>query len=139
MRLIGFVCAFALLFGSGCNVNDLDFDNLVVPHIRSILALPLGEMTYTMPELLAEITTDETATSVDEFGLISLHYGDTASFTYPVDGTIAVDRSDTFLVANQILPLEFFENFAGGGIEFESPESVFTFTNSLAMPMAVSF
>lgn len=138
MRIIGVVCAFLLVTAS-CDINELDVSDPQVPNVRSIIALPIGEMIYSMTELIGEITTEETDTLIDEFGRISLIYGDTAQFDYPTDGSIAVDRSDTFLVADQIMYLEFFESFGSAGITFESPELNFTFTNSLATPMAISF
>lgn len=46
---------------------------------------------------------------------------------------------DTFAVAEKSIPLDFFDDLGGEGIEFESPELTFEIVNSFGIPMSLDF
>ena len=75
-----------VVFMLGCNIQDLDFDNIQAPEIDGVYAAPLGELTYTMSELLDEIG-DQSAELLEdpETGVLYLEYRDSASFNTSSD------------------------------------------------------
>jgi hypothetical protein len=60
--LILFIGVFAL----SCNINDLDFEDIETPNYKGEVAVPIGEATYTMKELLEEV--QDSAISIEEEG-----------------------------------------------------------------------
>lgn len=65
---------------SACNTNELEFDNLEVDRINGVFGVPLGDITYTLGELLDEANIDDEALQEDENFLLSLSYSDTLSY-----------------------------------------------------------
>ncbi|MEQ8581922.1 MAG: hypothetical protein RIC30_16730 [Marinoscillum sp.] len=72
--------ALLILFCLSCNVNELDFDNLKGPTLTSEVALPLGEISYTMRDLLNEIGDKALQLEEDSTSLLKLTYFDSAEF-----------------------------------------------------------
>jgi hypothetical protein len=72
----------SLLLLLGCNIQELDFDNLKLKEIESDLAIPIGNAKYTMREFIDDgellgLDFQETAD-----GLLYLIYQDQSSYTY---------------------------------------------------------
>lgn len=55
MKKIVYVLFGWLIVQSGCDVNQLEFDNIETPKVESLIALPIGEFNYTLDELISEI------------------------------------------------------------------------------------
>ena len=70
-----------ILFCLSCNVNDLDFDNLKGPTLTSEVALPLGDISYSMRDLLNEIGDKALQLDEDSTSLLKLTYFDSAEFS----------------------------------------------------------
>ncbi len=68
----------------GCNIQDLEFDNIQGIKLDGVYAAPIGEAIYTMEELLTEIG-DTTELQEDSTGLLYLEYTDVASFNAASD------------------------------------------------------
>ncbi len=68
----------------GCNIQDLEFDNIQGIKLDGDYAAPIGETKYTMSELLVEIG-DTTELQEDENGVLFLEYTDQAIFTSSTD------------------------------------------------------
>ena len=68
----------------GCNIQDLEFDNIQGIKLDGDYAAPIGEAIYTMSELLVEIG-DTTELQEDENGVLFLEYTDQAVFTSSTD------------------------------------------------------
>lgn len=68
----------------GCNIQDLEFDNIQGIKLDGAYAAPIGETTYTMSELLVEIG-DTTELQEDENGVLFLEYRDQAIFNSSTD------------------------------------------------------
>ncbi|WP_420317407.1 hypothetical protein [Ekhidna sp.] len=69
---------------AGCNVGDLDFDNVKMQPITGVFSFPLGETTYIMRDLLVK-QTDSTDFMEDSTSLITLQYFDTIVYNAPND------------------------------------------------------
>ncbi|REE00408.1 hypothetical protein [Marinoscillum furvescens] len=65
----------------GCNIGDLDIDNLKGPTLNSRVAVPIGEVTYTMRELLDELGDEQLGLQEDSASLLQISYFDTATFS----------------------------------------------------------
>lgn len=74
---------FSVMLLAGCNVDELDYDNIKVQPIRGTYSFPLGEVSYTMRDLILNQTDGELEFQVDEDSLITLVYQD--SFAYQSD------------------------------------------------------
>ncbi len=68
----------------GCNIQDLEFDNIQGIKLDGDYAAPIGETIYTMKELLVEIG-DTTELQVDEDSVYFLEYRDQAIYTSSID------------------------------------------------------
>ncbi len=75
----------ALLLAVRCNINDLDFNNLEGPTITSNTAIPIGNVTYTMRELIEEVGDSQLDLQEDSSTLLYLVYRDTAEFNTGTD------------------------------------------------------
>ncbi|MEQ9402111.1 MAG: hypothetical protein RIM99_00885 [Cyclobacteriaceae bacterium] len=76
--------AFSVILFAGCNTNELDFDNIKVPPVTGIFSVPIGEVSYTMRDLL--LKSDSTLDfQVDEDSLVTLMYFDTISYQSDTD------------------------------------------------------
>jgi hypothetical protein len=69
-----------VVFALSCNINDLDFDDIKTPNYKGEVAVPIGEVSYTMKELLEEV--QDSAISIEEGGnsFITVVYRDTSLF-----------------------------------------------------------
>lgn len=63
-----------------CNLDELDFDNLQTPTLRSRVAIPIGEVSYTLRELLEEVDDQAVLLEEDSNSMLKLTYYDTARF-----------------------------------------------------------
>ncbi|GAB4240397.1 MAG: hypothetical protein Tsb0034_16850 [Ekhidna sp.] len=63
-----------------CNVGDLDFDNIEVEPISGVFAVPLGDIQYTMRELVDELDDDDLDLQENDTSLLSLFYSETISY-----------------------------------------------------------
>lgn len=79
-----FIAISVILFAS-CNSNELDFDNIRVQPITGTYSFPLGEVSYTMRELILNQTDGELEFQVDEDSLITLVYQDDFSYSSNTD------------------------------------------------------
>ncbi len=76
-----------MLFGwmlilSGCDVNQLEFDNIETPRIKSLMAIPIGEFNYTLDELVSELQDSSLNLEEDpETLLYSLVYDSEVSYS----------------------------------------------------------
>lgn len=70
---------------AACNVEDLDFENLKSPTLTSNSGVPIGNVTYTMRELIEKVNDDELDLQEDSTSLIFLIYRDTAQFNTGAD------------------------------------------------------
>lgn len=86
MKKVFYFIICALAFAVGCNFNDLDVNNLEGPTITSNSGLPIGNITYTMRELLEEVSDPNIELTEDSTSLVSISYSDT--ITYSSDGDI---------------------------------------------------
>lgn len=68
-----------------CNVNELEFKNLEVQPIEGVFGVPLGEIKYTLRDLLEEANIQDPSLEEDSTSLLSLSYSDTISFSNPDD------------------------------------------------------
>ena len=94
------LCGYILLVG--CDVNQLDFDNVQNPTIKSTVAVPLGTLQFTLQELIEQ--TGDSVVSIEieeESTLISLVYTD--SFSFQASDEI-ISISDITNSANVFLP-----------------------------------
>ena len=122
MKKIVLMCiALLLLIAVACDVNDLDFEDLNEPPLESLVAVPIGELTYTMRELLDEIDDDEVEIREDSSTtLITLAYFDTIQYQTS-DEIIEIDdvvNQDTVELPEVTGPGVVNESF---DLEFEYP------------------
>lgn len=75
---------FISLLWTGCNVGDLQFDNLKTT-LTSDVAIPLGEASYTMRDMIKDIGDSGLDLGEDSSSLIVLSYQDTARFDSEAD------------------------------------------------------
>ncbi|MFY0687859.1 MAG: hypothetical protein JXQ90_11870 [Cyclobacteriaceae bacterium] len=137
MKKIVCVLSVLVLIGTGCDINQLEFSNLKTPKPAGLVALPLGHMTWSMEDLMAEVTAVDY--ELDEFNGIVLNYNETVDAAFPVSGSVPVDIVDTIPIASIDIPLDFFSRFSSGGIRFQSPEVNFAFTNTINAPLLLDF
>lgn len=76
---------FVLLLSFGlalyaCNVNQLEFDNIEFQRINGIYGLPLGEIKYTLRDLLSEARIDDESLQEDDTSRLFLTYSDTINY-----------------------------------------------------------
>ena len=72
---------FLLLIG--CNIQDIDLDNIKIEKLQSEFAVPFGTASYTMGEIINDAS-DEDYDSTETGEIIFLFY-DTASYTFSPD------------------------------------------------------
>ncbi len=78
MRKFVFIC-ITLVIGSSCNLNQVEVDNLKVQNYRGLVALPIGELNYSLQELLEE-EIDSTNLQIGPDSVFVLVYRDSTSF-----------------------------------------------------------
>ncbi|MEM6814709.1 MAG: hypothetical protein AAF600_09975 [Bacteroidota bacterium] len=69
-------CAFM-----ACNTGELKFDDLNVPPITGVFDIPLGDITYTMSELLDEIDPSDLNLLEDSSSFLKLFYIDSLNYS----------------------------------------------------------
>jgi hypothetical protein len=89
-----------LLLAAGCNINDLDFNNLEGPTITSNSGIPIGHVSYTMRELIEEISDPNLLLTEDETSLISFTYFDTVNYAA---GTDLIDISSIVIPSSSVV------------------------------------
>lgn len=65
---------------ASCNSGELEFDNIQVQPIQGTYSFPLGEVTYTMRQLIENQNDSELDFQVDDDSLITLAYFDTFDY-----------------------------------------------------------
>jgi hypothetical protein len=115
-----FVHALAglMIFGSGCDYDQIQFDDINVPRINSLVAVPIGELTYTAIEVMQEVSDSSTVFDIDEDSLLSLIYTDQFSYIAGDDVVSVGDISNNATIAlptapssNEIQTIPFSEIF----------------------------
>ena len=112
---------FVLLLSIGltldaCNTNELEFDNLEVQPINGVFGVPLGEITYTLRELLDEANIEDEALQEDTAtSLLSLTYTDELTYS----------NQDDFIIIDDVTGEGTYQNTA-------------TFANNLTVPQDFS-
>jgi hypothetical protein len=82
MKKVVYVLFGWMLIQSGCDVNQLEFDNIETPKIESLIALPIGEFNYTLSELVEELGDSSVVLEEDPESLLySLVYNTTVSYS----------------------------------------------------------
>lgn len=84
---------FFLVVVYSCNINDLNFDNINIPNFTGKEAVPIGEVTYTIKELIDELKDPNLVTNVSKNQFITIIYRDTSIYN---------NYSD-FITINQIV------------------------------------
>lgn len=79
----------------GCNISDLDFDNLKVDKLRSDLAVPFGTAAYTFQELLEDLDPNENYEVDETTGEIRFIYDRSISYTFSTDLFEIQDNSES--------------------------------------------
>lgn len=72
---------FSVVLFAGCDTDELDFDNIEVPPVQGTYSFPLGEVSYTMRELILDQEDVELDFQVDDDSLITLVYSDSFDYT----------------------------------------------------------
>lgn len=103
-----------LLIAVACDINELDFEDLQEPPLQSLVAVPLGELTYSMRDLLAEVDDNELTINEDENTFITLSYFDTLTYTTSNDIVEIQDVSndDTVTITNVPINGPFADQFS---------------------------
>jgi hypothetical protein len=137
MKKIVCVLSVLVLLGTGCDINQLDFSGVKAPKPEGVVALPLGYMTWSMEDVMSEVTAIEY--EIDEFNGVVLNYTDTVEAEFPYAGSVPIDLIDTIPLDTIEIPLDFFNRFDGSGIYFQNPQVNFTFINTINAPMFLDF
>ncbi|MEQ6121566.1 hypothetical protein [Reichenbachiella sp. MALMAid0571] len=74
-----------------CNVGDIDFDNIEDPVFTPEIVAPIGEVTYTVKELIEEINDPNIEISDAKNLLLAVTYRDTSVFKVPTE-LISIDE-----------------------------------------------
>lgn len=104
----------------GCNISDLDFDNLRVENLSSDLAVPFGTASYTFEELLQDIEESENFDVDAETQEIRFLYRDTIDYAFSIDLFDVPDTDE-----GSTLDIPNFANNSGG--DFAYPPFTFEF------------
>ncbi len=98
--LIAWVSGVLLL--TACNVGDLDFDNIQDPTLTPEVVAPVGEVTYTVKELIEEINDPNIELTEAKNMLLSVIYRDTSIFQIPEQLIAVNDLSQQKVVEHGI-------------------------------------
>ena len=110
MRNLRYALLGVILLLIGCNIQDLDFTNIEVENLQSEIAVPFGTASYTMRELIEDISDAELELVEDPVTAeLMLIYRDTASYSFTSEIFDVPNNSE-----NSILPL----NDASGPLSF---------------------
>ncbi|MFK7953465.1 MAG: hypothetical protein AB8B73_11510 [Ekhidna sp.] len=78
--------AFAGICLFGCNAKDLDFDNIKGPNLSGTFGFPLGEVKYTLREIVENVGGDDLGLVEDSATqVLTIFYGDTIEYSAPDD------------------------------------------------------
>lgn len=77
---------------ASCNINELETDNIDFPNYKPEVAVPLGEVTYSVKDLIDEINDSTIAIEESNSLLLSVIYRDTSFF----------ENNDNFLIVNDV-------------------------------------
>ena len=101
MKKGNFLLYIFILIGLACDVNQVEFDNLKEPTISGLVAIPIGEISYTVRDLFDELKDTSLVLEEDpETTFLSLVYTDTFSYSSSNDlidiGDISKDVTQSF-------------------------------------------
>ncbi len=86
MKKFVYAIGIFLLFVAGCDLNQIETDNIENPKIESIVAAPLGETQFSLEELIRLSGDSTSLLTVDSTtSLISLTYTDNFTYTSTID------------------------------------------------------
>lgn len=86
---------FAGIFLLGCNAEDINFDNVKGPNLSGTFGFPLGEVKYTMRELIDNIGGDDLNLEEDSLtSVLTIFYRDTIAYSTPDDLVVISDIVD---------------------------------------------
>lgn len=70
----------------GCNAKDLDFDNIKGPNLSGTFGFPLGEVRYTLREIVDNVGGDDLGLEEDSAtSVLTIFYRDTIAYSAPDD------------------------------------------------------
>lgn len=103
MKKMVYVLCGWLVFQVGCDVNQLEFDNVELPTVESLVAIPIGELSYTLRELIDSLNGQNlggvTVEEDPETTLLSLVYTDTVDYSAPDDEFVNIgDITNSFTI-----------------------------------------
>jgi hypothetical protein len=120
-----FIALSVILF-AGCNSNELEFDNIQLPTARGTFSIPLGELTYTIRDLIDQQNDSLLTLQVDDDSLITLVYFDSIGYESDTD---FVEINDNFnsgsINLNNITPVT--ADATSGPITIDLLPETFTF------------
>lgn len=90
--------AFVVFLLAACNTNELEFDNIQIQPITGVYALPLGEISYTMRQLIEEEQDGELELEEDSTSLLTFIYRDTISYAIDNEFVNITDISQSGIV-----------------------------------------
>lgn len=93
-----------VLTGSQCDFNKIEVDNLSLERYNGLVGLPIGELDYTLRELLEEVIDSSQALTVGEDSIFTLIYVDSAFFDTGEDLLNIGDISNSGLVTLAATP-----------------------------------
>lgn len=142
--------AFVLLASlAGCGLNDMQLGNLDIPDYEPELALPLGESSYTMIDLVSDLQDQELKIEEAEDRFLSIVYTDTAinqerqAFLYfpTININDIVYPSVAAGAGDEVRVFEFEETFSFSFDPYfgERVDSIFFSTGELALEVASRF
>lgn len=138
-----------IIIGAGCNINELEFDNLDAPTLDGDVAVPLGRLQYTMRELIDEINDNELELVEDDStSLLMMIYRDTAEFAAPneliqisdiVNSTSIPMRDMTGDDASPVFIYDDWVDFSYSADEGERIDSIFYKSGQLLLDVTKTF
>ncbi|MEP4532270.1 MAG: hypothetical protein ABJ004_04235 [Cyclobacteriaceae bacterium] len=150
MKKVFYFLICALAIATGCNFDELDFNNLEGPTITSNSAIPLGHVSYTIRELIDRAGDTDVDLQEDSTTLIYLSYQDTVSFSQGSDildiSQVEVPAYEVTISAipatptEQIIPIIVSDTieFVYEPSEKERVDSIFYSTGTLSLNIAMS-
>jgi len=110
VRNLRYALLGVILLLIGCNIQDLDFTNIEVENLQSEIAVPFGTASYTMRELIEDISDAELELVEDPVTAeLMLIYRDTASYTFTSDIFDVPNNSENSILSQNdaVGPLSF--------------------------------
>ena len=75
-----YIVLFLVVLLGACNVNELDFDDVKIPNYKPTVAAPIGEVAYTITDLIDELEDSTITIDIANSLLLSVIYRDTTFF-----------------------------------------------------------